>query len=118
MDDIALKEVGKIRTLRGLMIQSTSITDEGIKQILDLPELDFLRIGDNRLTDASLKRIAMSLPKLTTLYLHRLDGVTDEGLLALGNHPKLQYVHISRGQFSSAAIEKLRAVREGLRVIE
>ncbi|GEM_PF-2860641 len=115
--DQDLVEIRQLTNLTGLLIQNTETSDEGFGQLVSLSKLDFLRIDGTRVTNRSLKLIARSFPNLRTLYMQNLDeGVTDEGLLALGQHPRLNYIYISNNTFSQESLEKLRKVRDDLRV--
>lgn len=115
--DQDLLEIRQLSSLTGLLIQNTTTSDEGFGHLAGLSNLNFLRIDGTRVTNQSLQLISRSFPNLRTLYIQNLDeGVTDDGLLALGQHPRLNYIYISKNKFSQAAIEKVRKVREDLRV--
>ncbi len=109
----------RLEQLTGLLIYKTAVSDNGLRELVNLNKLDFLRIDGTLVTDESLKLIARSFPNLRTLYIHNVGPkVTDAGLLVLGQHPALNYIHVSKGKFSKDALETVRKVRKDLRVID
>lgn len=115
--DQDLEHIGELTGLSGLLIQNTTMSDEGFARLTALSEMNFLRIDGTRITNKSLELISQSFPKLRTLYIQNLgDGVTDEGLLALGRHPGLNYIHVSKDKFSPKTLDQVRSIRDDLRV--
>lgn len=58
-----LEAIGRITTIRGLTLTDTGLTDEGLKQVLQLP-LVYIDINDNPVTDEGLLMIARQVPTL------------------------------------------------------
>src|SRR5438128_976114 len=54
------------------------------------PNLEYLKIGSRKITDASLNQIACSCPKLQHLYLIMCKKITDNGICAIAkSHPNI-----------------------------
>jgi hypothetical protein len=96
----------------GMAVKDAKITDEGVAKLagLDLPELDWLRLGWNdNLTDAGLDSIHR-MKKLDGLLLTGCSKITDAGLPALMKAKSLTYLDL-RGcpGITDAGIQQLAA---------
>ena len=56
--DAGLKEVAKLKQLKGLYLEGTEITDAGLKEVAKLKQLNFLALNLTQITDAGLKEVA------------------------------------------------------------
>ena len=56
--DAGLKEVAKLKQLKGLYLEGTDITDAGLKEVAKLKQLNFLALNLTLITDAGLKEVA------------------------------------------------------------
>lgn len=93
--------------IQGLDLRNTKVTNEGLRQLSGMPELQHLVLGNEDLrnfpgvgwptspiTDAGLTHLG-GLPALTNLSLNGLP-VTDEGLASIGGLPNLVSLSLSR----------------------
>jgi len=110
-DALAALDGGGIRTLR---LDRTAITDAGLAQLTDLPELESLSLQYTPVSDAGLANLAR-LSRLQMLYLAG-SNVTPAGLKTLATFEALRYVQLDAAQASTAALEQLRAQRPQLGV--
>lgn len=76
----------------GLDLNSTQITDEGMKELAGLKDLQMLNLQETPVTDAGLKELAR-LKVLQSLNLFRTQ-VTDEGLKELTGLRNLQTLNL------------------------
>ena len=79
--DGGLKEVAKLKQLKGLYLEGTEITDAGLKEVAKLKQLNFLALNLTQITDAGLKEVA----KLKQLRFVNLEDttVTESGVAQL-----------------------------------
>ena len=56
--DAGLKEVAKLKQLKGLYLEGTEITDAGLKEVVKLKHLNFIALNLTQITDAGLKGVA------------------------------------------------------------
>ena len=56
--DAGLKEVAKLKRLKGLYLEGTEITDAALKEVAKLKQLNFLALNLTLITDAGLKEVA------------------------------------------------------------
>jgi Leucine-rich repeat (LRR) protein len=66
IDDEALQEIGRIRSLWIISLRSTGITDDGLRWLSDLPELWGIGLLNLRLTDESLGHL-QRMPHLSSV---------------------------------------------------
>lgn len=71
-----------------------SITDIGLRAIVQLSALQELDISYSHITDGGLDLIFKNCKKLTMLWLTGCPKITKEGVMSLGEHPKLKYIEI------------------------
>ena len=76
--DESLKDVAKLQNLEELNLRSTDITDAGLKGVAKLQKLTKLNLEYTQITDEGLKDVA-KLQKLGYLNL-KFTRITDEGL--------------------------------------
>lgn len=79
--DAGLKELAGLKDLRALDLYHTRVRGPGLKDLAGLSHLQALNLGDTRLTDAGLKHLAR-LKSLRWLNLHRT-RVTAAGVARL-----------------------------------
>ncbi|MBX3073288.1 protein kinase [Candidatus Obscuribacterales bacterium] len=80
--------VGKLTQLRQLKLNSTSITDDGIKHLSRLRNLESLSIGKTRVTDSGLDALC-KLPRLKELSVDECPGLTIAGIEKIIKIPTL-----------------------------
>jgi Leucine-rich repeat (LRR) protein len=79
--DAGLKSIGKITTLKTLVLDKTRITDAGLKELSGLTDLEELDLAENDITDAGLKEL--KLKSLTSVSVKGCKKVTRVGVAAL-----------------------------------
>lgn len=100
------------KNLRELLIENSSITDEGICVLADLPALEHLRIRGASVGNRGLAHLV----QFSTIRVLNLPQAhfTDEGLAALSELPKLELLRIGSPEVSDsgmAHIAKLKQLR-------
>jgi hypothetical protein len=114
IDDQAVAEIAKIKSLQILNVPRGEFTDAGLAQLKELPMLLQLRFGSPRVTDAGVAGLA-EFPAL--LRLHLIDvPIGDEGLRALAKMEQLESLYIDGGNISDEAVEELFRARPKLHV--
>jgi hypothetical protein len=115
--DVVLKEVGGLKNLSVLLVETTNASDEGVMALATLDSLSVLRLGPSRATIVGFKHLAklkslrhlnlfhnavtdeglevLSALNLTTLDLSGTD-VTDDGLRHLSAHTNLKCLSLTR----------------------
>jgi hypothetical protein len=103
------RNIAKFRKLESLLLGRSNITDEGVKYLSQLPELDELSMGDTKgITDAAIPFIS-KLPKLTNLKLGSTN-ITDQGLRALSPVSKLDILELPNVKVTSHGVESLKNI--------
>ncbi|GAA4453133.1 M56 family metallopeptidase [Novipirellula rosea] len=100
-------------------LNTTKITDRSYELLKDHPKLYWLQCSSPNLTDAAIDSIT-TMRNLREVHLFE-SKVTDVGVQklidALDQLPRLETVNLSNTAVSQDAVEKLRAARQGLRVL-
>jgi hypothetical protein len=98
----------RARRLRWLLLGKCRLTDKGLSDLAQLPELDTLQCKDAEITEAFYTAL-LEAPSLSVL---RLEGVylSEEALTTLAAHPTLDTVVIKRwhGEISYQALVSCR----------
>lgn len=90
----------------GKMIYKSSITDEGIKNIAKMTQLQKLELDGANITDAGLKHLS-GMKNLTNLTLNGTK-VTDDGMEELKSLPKLQFLNLYDTKVTDTGISLLK----------
>lgn len=95
--DAACGALGEMVRLRALVLKKTgferkSVTDEGLRQLTNLTELEVLDLDGNKVTDAGLAHLER-LTKLRELHLSLL-AVTDRGMIYLQPLKELRHLEL------------------------
>lgn len=91
ISDAALKEIGRIKHLNKLHLEYTSVSDQGVSQLPEMPYLEYLNLIGTKVSDASIPKLA-SLKSLKSIYLWQ-SAVSDSGIQELKRlRPDLQVV--------------------------
>ena len=108
INDTAMEVFRELPAIRRLYLQELSpVTDDGIKNLVHLKDLELLDIWEILITDRSMSVIA-KLENLKTLML-RGTHVSDAGLEVLLSMPSLESVTLTdNAQVTPAMIQKLR----------
>jgi hypothetical protein len=80
--DVLLGEVCEARSIEGLFLRKSDLSDAGMSSISGLKWLQYLDLRSTGITDAGLRRLE-GLKKLTTLRLETCPAITDEGVARL-----------------------------------
>jgi hypothetical protein len=125
--DVDLKEVARLKSIKGLTIWNEDLSDDQFKHVAKLDRLRDLTVQSGkygflpgeypdttRIGDRSLASIA-KLPNLDTVYIEGT-GITRSGLAELSNSESLRIVVI-RGCDSSVTADDVEPIRRTGRVI-
>lgn len=113
--DSLVNRLSGMPEIRRLTFETTDLTDDGVKIIATLPNLDKLTIHGGATTDAGLTSLS-HIPTLRTLHLVNLK-LTDQGLATLLALRDLEYLTIycgenSKSKLSNAAVQNLRQLKQ------
>lgn len=114
INDAALGELAKIKSLKILNLPYAEFSDAGLALLRDLPELVQLRFHSPHVSDTGIQSLT-DFPTLSRLHLIDV-ALTDTGLEALTKLEKLESLYIDGSQFSDAAVDVLFAKRPDLHV--
>jgi len=114
INDAAVKEIARARSLRILNLPHAAFTDAALTYLKDLPELEQLRFGSAHVTDAGMKTIR-EYAALKRLHLIHVP-ITDAGLLDLAAIEQLESLYIDGGDISDAAFDDLFKRRPDLHI--
>lgn len=90
VDDSALSQIALPRLRKLSLGGNPRVTDAGLAQLRDLPELEWIDLSDTGISDAGLKELAR-FPKLRSVALHDTQ-VTDAGLEHLKRLKQLRHI--------------------------
>jgi len=113
ISDSQLAVVGRIATLRELTVRGR-ITNEGLKQLRGLSQLEVLDLSMSNITDDGLKELA-SMPKLTRLVVMEM-RITGEGLETLASYPNLKSLNVTLTHITNDAIARIQKIRPDLQI--
>lgn len=65
VDDAGMVYVGKLSKLDELSIHGTSVTDDGLRHLESLPNLELIRTNHSKVTSVGLARLKRALPQCT-----------------------------------------------------
>jgi len=115
--DEDLKDLAGLSELQTLDLARTRVTDAGLKGLVELKQLQTLDLSYNAgLTDAGLKELT-GLPQLQTLDLSFNNKLTDAGLKELANLPQLQKLNLEGTALTDAGLMELASLKQ-LKVIQ
>jgi Leucine-rich repeat (LRR) protein len=109
IDDQRLAQLSHVPHLRELILDHTSITDAGLAPLLNLSELEHLRLRGARITDRGLREICR-IPSLKRLNLPQAD-LTDAGLAELASLDQLELLRLGSPRVTNAGIEKIATLK-------
>lgn len=93
----------------------SKLPDTALRQLAAFPELEFLSIISDQVTDDGLGHLK-KLPKLKTLYINS-STITDQGLESLKDVPQLEKLMLVRTQVTAKGLAEVQALR-GLKKLE
>ena len=104
--DEGLKDVAKLQQLEWLILINTKITDAGLKDVAKLRKLEELRLDGTKITDEGLKDVA-KLENLKGLSLNSTQ-VTDVGLKDVAKLQNLIAFSLFRTKITKAGVAELK----------
>lgn len=94
-------------SLQHLLIDAGEVTDEGMQQIAQLPQLIHLRMRESPITDRGLAHLSQTgMPQLRILNLPQA-RVGAKGIRSLRELPRLEQLRLGGTQLDDAAAEEL-----------
>ena len=93
------------RPVVSVSLAFTSITDAGLKDLIELKDLKSLDLGNTKITDAGLKELK-TLKSLQRLQIHNTE-ITDVGLKELSDIKSLVAINISRTRITDVGLKEL-----------
>ena len=100
------------RTIEGVQLSHTNVTDEDLRYLTKLHDLRELSLANTSITDAGLRHLT-KLKKLERLALQGTD-ITDEGMQIVGRTRSLKEIDVMATQVT---LDKVKAI-EGLRYVK
>ncbi len=109
MTDAGLKELDGLRSLQALYLAGTRVTDAGLKEVAGLESLRTLDVRGTQVTDAGLKELA-GLKSLQRLYLNHCQ-VTGAGLKDLTGLKSLRILNIGGTPVTDAGLKEAAGLK-------
>lgn len=108
IDDRALKAAIAGNTIDSLFLDSTGVTDDGVKELSSLTELKNLSLRNLDITDSPLASIG-ALPSLVYLNLSGCSKVSDNGLMSLSGMKHLRHLIVHEcSNISTSGIKRFK----------
>lgn len=108
LGDDAMTPLAQCKNLEKIDFEANKrITDSGLAKITT-PKLKYLNIGDTAVTDDGLKAL-LKLPNLDNLHVGNSDLITNEGIKTLAKIPKLKRLTIRRSKVTDGGLLVLLA---------
>ncbi len=90
-----------------LSLTYTTITDEGLKEVVKLQNLTILYLSDTKITDAGLKDVA-KLQQLKYLYLNGSSKITNAAVKELTKLKNLTELYLFNTKITAAGVAELQ----------
>ncbi len=105
----------ELAKVTSLMLNSTQITDEGLKEVAMFQQLTLLGLGTTKITNAGLKEVA----KLQNLDMLDLRGtkVTDAGLKHVAKLKKLGLLRLNNTKATAAGVAELEKALPNCQIV-
>jgi hypothetical protein len=103
--DEGLKQIGRLRDLEVLHIDADGVTDSGLQHVAGLTRLRRLGLNSSQIGDAGMNYLA-SLSRLKSLRVMRTQ-ITDVGFARLANMSELELLSLYGAQISDAGLANL-----------
>jgi hypothetical protein len=109
VDPTSAQTIGKLTSLRVLMLRGSSLDDDGLAQLAGLQALTTLDISDTRVTDGGIRHLH-SLSNLHTLWIADT-AITDAGFVALEGCPNLTTIRSTGTKVTARGALQLQRAR-------
>eukprot|EP00759_Apiculatamorpha_spiralis_P032683 PhF_6_TR34137/c0_g1_i6/m.49852 len=107
-----LLKISRLHNLTELNVSSSTVRDDGIRNLFPLAHLKHLNISDINITDGTLHSLCLNWPTLLSLEVN-LGIVTPAGTHALNNLTNLTALHLNSGNHKSLmTLTNLRMVKK------
>jgi hypothetical protein len=106
--NISVAALKDLRTVQGLVLADTKVSDAGLEPLASLTSLEALRLSGADLTDAGLVPVS-KLKKLRHLVLSGT-AITDVGLKHLATLTRLQHLSLGDGKIQGEGLKHLRGL--------
>ena len=107
IDGSGLAQLTKLKDLRALSLQHTTIGDAGMEIAGALTQLELLQLDHTPITDEGLKHLKR-LVNLKSLWLQEDQGITDAGLQYLSGLKNLKAIHLYQNQVTPEGVRELQ----------
>ncbi|GIW97542.1 MAG: hypothetical protein KatS3mg111_0875 [Pirellulaceae bacterium] len=114
VDDRAMGPVGQLSTLKRLNLWRDPITDEGVKALAGLTQLEWLNLDNTQITDHALVYL-QGMQHLHFLHLGST-AVSDAGMPQLYGLKELQDLKVTRTAVTEQGVAGVEAAIPGIRV--
>ncbi|CAN5218840.1 hypothetical protein BH11CYA1_BH11CYA1_34830 [soil metagenome] len=115
LDGSCFKSFSTLKHLNSISVKHNMVKDENLKYLADVPQLKFLDLSQNGLSDKGVKDL-VKCKNLTTLILANNHKLTDQSLETLAQFKKLQILSLVGTSVTARALLRLKGVP--LKVVE
>jgi internalin A len=93
----------------GINLRGSWVTDTDLRRLADYPELTTLDLSLTHITDEGMAELK-NLPNITDLNLYYAEYVTDQGIAAIKNWKKLKRLNLHGTKSSDTALEHIAGI--------
>ena len=93
----------------GVSLRGAWVADADLRRLNELPDLTTLDLSLTHITDQGLSEIK-NLPNITDLSLYYAEYVTDEGIASIGGWKKLKHLNLHGTKASDTALEHIAGI--------
>lgn len=106
---VAATDIDKTYRATFIDLNSSKITDESLKHLKYLPELEYVHISNTKITNAGFKHLK-SLKKTRVLTVNN-EGIDDRALAHIGKLTSLEELFIDHADITDDGLLKLRTLK-------
>ena len=110
-----LEHLAKLKKLTRLDLRETKVTDAELAHLKGMTQLEWLSLPE-KISDEGMRHLA-ELVNLESLYLTKT-GITDEGLKHLHKMTKLQEVRLNETKVTDMGVENLKKTLPGANIVK
>jgi internalin A len=108
--DAGVAHLRGLKHLKKILIDQSRMTDEGLRTLAELPELEHLKLYRHGFSDAGLAHLKRATKLKTLLIGSGTSGVTDAGLASLQGLADLEELDVSGSMVTDAGLDRLRGL--------
>lgn len=102
---VPMNDLLTMKSAEHLALNTSGVTDDDLKRLTELPNLKHLNLSSTTVSDAGIANLVDL--NLISLHIQNL-AITDGCIESLGHIKSLKWISVTKGTFSADAIERLQ----------